>query len=287
MATQYISKSTTDLTGALTTDNVVVFSEGSQQVTGGMDQSGLANGLAQLLLESRFTGTIGGGAAGPLIVDVDVSPGIVRNNAGGGALYIKPGGGNTLITTLEQVGAGATYVQSGGTVTTAGCARGMLSITTDVICTNLAVIGGTCIQAYKATVNTLLICKGGTLRTGRGITTGHFADKCDVEFSREDTSATLPVATTINLFGGRVKWRGGNITTLNYFGGFLDITEAPADLTITNLNGTSDQLAASGLTMAAGGTITSRTGAVITATNVTRYVGTPNMYFSGGQTFNM
>ena len=86
--------------------------------------------------------------------------------------------------------------------------------------------------------NTLVVVAGGSYTTERGVSGTYNQGGGTAVFSRSDSSGALPTASgaTMNIFGGTMKWRGKNIGTLNVYGGTVDFSEAPQDLTVTTLN---------------------------------------------------
>lgn len=253
MARIYVGKGVTDLstTGVANTDDLV-FMEGSQEVTAGLNLSGFAAGLATLECGPRFTGNIGTASAGPLRCDVDSGASLVTLKNGGGNVMLYPGGGSSLISRIKQLGQANLYLMTGGTVTNLelGASCRYASVTGDVIVTNYRQSGG---EAYvqwitaNSAIQTIIV-DGGTVNFERfldGNFTGCSALISDgyVLVRRTDTSSTLPTATDgsstahTRVCGGTLDWQGGNMDTLTVTGdGVFDAWNAPAAFTINVLN---------------------------------------------------
>ena len=108
MATVFIPKSTTDLGGAgVANGDDVVFGEGQQSVITNLNAWAAFAGLNSINFDPRFTGTVGGGSAGSLLVDVDsATSSLVSYAAGGGALYLAAAGPDARIYRLKVIGNG-------------------------------------------------------------------------------------------------------------------------------------------------------------------------------------
>lgn len=264
MAIVRIGKGVTDLTGLIADTNEVHFVEGSQTVNAGLNQSALTEGSARVVVARTFTGNIGG-SGGALRMDVDSGNGIFEYNAGGGSCWYQPNGDDNLCKDMRLTGAGSMYLVNGGTVTELGIAKGYLSVADSVVVTNLRASGGSTVVGYSATAITELHAGGGQIISQRSCTTGVFNNVAAV-FKREDTSGTVGTATTIRIGNARVKWCLGNITTveLNHPDAFIDLSEAPADLTITTLKGFGQAIAKS---------LTKSKLATVTISTTTPYIG--------------
>jgi len=264
MATIYVPKGTTDLSGLSISDgDSLVFGEGSQTVAG-IDLSGLNEGLSGISVLPSFTGSIGSPSTGPLRADLDSGAGKIVYNAGGGSFFYQPDGDDDLCNEIECLGAGTLYLLGGGTVTLLEIARGAVHISADVVVATIRQTGGTVTQLYKSTANTNLWIEGGEFVTGRGFSGTANVWGGRVVVRREDTGATLPTGATLNIApDGSVKWMGGNITTVNAAGP-IDLSDAPNAMTITNLNISAKARERSRLTSKY---------AAVTITNLNEYVG--------------
>lgn len=272
MSIAYVPKGTTDITAYGSDTNELHFVEGGQTVSAGLNKSALTEGFSKIFVAETFTGVIGG-ATGALLADVDSGAGLFKYHAGGGACYYTPQGDNNLCLELEIVTAGTFYLVSSGTVTKLGIARGTLVTPDGVVVTSHYQTGGTTTQGYNATVNTNLWVGGGQFNSGRGFTTAYVND-ANAIFKREDTSATVGAGGTLTIGKGYAKWCGGNITTVNLVhpDARIDLSEAPADLTITTLNGFAQAISKSKLVSK---------GATVTISTTNTLVGTADFWKGG------
>jgi hypothetical protein len=248
MAVVKVPKGVTDLTTYGADTDTLQFIEGNQTITAGLNKTTLTEGFTNIYVAETFTGSIGSGA-GALRCDVDAgAPGVFKYHAGGGACYYTPEGDNSLCELLEIISAGTFYLVGSGTVTDCNIARGNLVIPDGTIVTNLYQSGGRTTQGYNGTANTVLWVGGGQFNSQRSCTTGNIHG-AEAIFKREDSSATVGTATTLNIGKGYTKWALGNITTVNLLhpDAYLDLSEVPNDITITTLNGYGQALAKSRL----------------------------------------
>lgn len=246
----YVGKSVTDLStvtqadgGSVAAGDFVVFGEGNQQaITSGLttwnalSAGGGNDGLARIDIKRPFTGNIGGNG-GSLEADVAYgSDAQVVYDAGGGSFFYKPVGTANTCDRFRNIGFGRATI-TGGTTTNYegnGGAYGMFN--GSAVCTNAWVFGGTLDALNNGTAFTLLHVEDATANIQRDMTTLSGAGNAVVTVSRDDSSSTKPVATTINWYGGTLYWRGGAITTLNLFGGMIDLSQVQSAITITNVN---------------------------------------------------
>jgi hypothetical protein len=277
MAVVIVPKGTTDLTAYGADTDTLQFLEGNQTVSAGLNKSGLTEGFAAIHVAETFTGVIGG-AGGALLADVDSGAGKFTYHAGGGACYYRPNGDDNLCDELEIISAGTFNLISGGTVTECSIGRGNLVCSGDVIVTNHRQTAGNSMFRYHATAITSLWVGGGMVTTERSATTAEIS-QAQVIFKREDSSATVGAATTLNLNGPcYVKWCLGNITTVNlkHPDAIIDFSEAPNALTVTNLIGFGKAIARSRR---------SSKFATVTITNTTTYNGSSDYWSSFGSGF--
>lgn len=238
-----ITKGTTDITAqtaGLVNGDFLAFSEGNQSVTAGFGAGStiqaLAGGLDLFIVSPAFTGNLGG-TSGAFKFDADYSASSrVVYNAGGGTFFVEAAGGSAVITRCQQIGRGSLYT-TGGTFTTLEVASGSTSVNASTIVTNYFQHGGTASILNNATAITAATIGGGKADIQRSITTLTVAGDASVNVFREDSSLAAPTATTVNVYGGTLLWRGGNITTANVFGlGKIDFSMAQAALTVGTLN---------------------------------------------------
>ncbi len=238
MATITLPKGTTDLaTLASLNNNILLVGEGNQTVISGLDQSALAAGLDSVYFQTGSTVTFRGSTGTPFKAGIAT---LMSLRQYGGSIYYTPVGAGTTTTCARIKSTTATrlYLSAGGTVASLECSgSSYTNVDDNVNVTTLAVDGAATVDAlYKSTVFTTIWMGGGTLNSGRGFTTCHMGGGV-ANFSREDSSSTAPAGTTLNCFGGTLKWRGGNITTVNATGAaMLDFSDVPAACTIGTLN---------------------------------------------------
>jgi len=282
MAVITIPKGTTDLsTVTVANSDGVAFYDGGQTVTAGLTAwSAFAAGLVSLYLGPRFVGNIGG-AAGPLTVDVDSGAALVVNEAGGGNLYLRPGGVSSLITRLKHLGQGTTHLVGGGTVTNLemGVMAKQINVSENVLVTNFwQSCGSSFFQWHASGANSGLqsiVVDGGVAQFERFLdgngagANATISGNARVIVKRENTAGsttTLPTATdgsngaVVRINGGVLEWWGGNMDTVIVEGdGVLDLSNAPAGFNIYRLYITAKAMARSKLTTP-NGTITYDTG---------------------------
>lgn len=248
MATFYVPKGTTDLTGLTITDSAdLIIGEGGQIIDTGLDQSALTTGFHLIEVQEPFNGDIGT-AGSPLRADVDAgSAPKIQYSAQGGTFYFYPGGASSSATEIECLGRGNLVLSTGGTVVALEVGNGTAYIPDTVNVTNLRMAGGVVNQLYKATANTNWHIDGGTLNTGRGFSgTGYVMGGAEVVVKRTDTGATLPAGGTLVIADGRVKWVGGAVTVILGSRGCIDLSEVPNPYSVT-VTGTAKALARSKL----------------------------------------
>jgi len=245
MAIVPLLPSTTDLATLASLDsNTLLVQVGNQTVVGTLNQSGLAAGIdiVSVLKSSTvsFSSAAGGGLQATILTTI-------KHEGSGGIFKYQP------VTTtgvtcprVQNIGgawfsivsgpAGAVVrVEQGGT--------GRLDIDDSSKVTNFYITQGASDILYLSTAITLLVATGGSLTCARGATTINIGGTASCFFGRLDgTTANLPTATTVNCFSGRCVWNGGNITTLNLYGGTFDASNAPVALTIGTLNATWDSI---------------------------------------------
>lgn len=235
----YLPKGTTDLgTLASLNNETLIVAEGSQTVTAGLDQSALAADVENIFIGERAAVSFRGTSGAFLKCSIGT---LFLIKSAGGRIYYTPVGTGTTTTCarLKNIGAAQVFLAGGGTVVNLEIGgAGFVDIADDTNVTNIYMSGGSCNQLYKSTANTdWIIGDGASFTTGRGWSgTARIGGGASVVVAREDTSATLPTGATLEMAGGTLSWRGGNITTINACGdAALDFGDAPNALTITNL----------------------------------------------------
>lgn len=237
-ATSDAAANWSDTTGYANAATLVINSNTSQVISGGLDHSALGTGIASLDIRWPFGGSYGSEAAGPVIFDADGgSPNTVNYDARAGKFFVKAGGGSTLITNFNHTSPGAVYAQ-GGIFTTFGQQRGTFNANGATTLTTFGMMGGTALldTLSSGSASTLIEMLrgpdqgGGTLRLKRDTTTLNIEAG---NVTKEDGTGTT---TTVNLRGGYLEWWVGTITTLNYYGGDFNPVNATRDVTVTTFN---------------------------------------------------
>lgn len=245
MANVSIARGTTDLTGLLADTNQAFFNEGDQNVTLGLDYHTLTEGLAGLYVGPGFTGNIGGGSAGPLLVDIDSGASATLDYAaGGGSITYQPNGDNNLCIIAYNRSRGKMYLVSGGTVTDLHCSSGYTSVGEAVLVTTLLQSYSADVKVgYNATAITTGTISGGTLNSARGFTTLNCYGGTTppiITLTRENQSlSTTPAVTTLNVYNCVCKLNTASaVTTVNLYGpdAMLDLSSTPASFTLSTLN---------------------------------------------------
>lgn len=241
MATVNVPKGTTDF-GTLSSfsGNSVMFGEGNQTITAGLDQSGLATPIVNIDVLQPCAVSVRGSSGSFFKFSLT---GVMTMKGQGGAWYVTPNGaqgGNAAvnqIARIKNIGGNQLYLAGGGTaVRLENGGAGYTSIADDTDCTTLVIDGGQVDQLYKSTANTTVHVSNGSFNTGRPITTGYFWGGQTL-VKREDSGSTAPTGGTLYVGGNSlVKWCGGNITTLYLFGNArIDLSDVPAACTISTL----------------------------------------------------
>jgi hypothetical protein len=265
VATFIVPAGQTDLSiplAGVANGDIVIFVSGSQTVNAGLNISSV--NLNKLYVQGGFSGAIGSGSSAFQIgVSHGTSPELVFESSG--SLFW--GGGTLTATRVKHRGTG-TLTCSGGTVTRLEQASGTTSIGSSCVLTTAILSGGSCTVAHNATGHTDLFVGAGTFNTQRSISgTVRVGTGASLTVQRDNATApgTFPTAATIEMGGGTLYWRGGNITTLRAWGdATIDLSRVPEAMTITNLIITEAVKRRSILRSAS---------AVITYTNVTVYAG--------------
>lgn len=185
MATEYLNDGSTSIAAAnwATSDgaagagiasgntNTYYIASGSQSITSGLDQSGLADGVDALTILPGFTGNIGDATASLRIGTHSTGANAkVEYAAGGGSLFLAAAAvdANT-IGTFSMTATARAYL-TGGTFTTLHLALGLLVVGPSAVLTNAYVYGGQSVIDAGAT-GTLLEVFGGTHVVRRAFTT--------------------------------------------------------------------------------------------------------------------
>lgn len=217
---------------------------GGQSVITNLDQSALTSGLTQIDIQPGATISLGSASGGALKATIKT---ILRAKGSGGFVKYTPvTTGASSCARLLNLGGNNFSLVSGGTAAVVlleqSGAGTRIDIDDSTRVTTLTMTTGSIDQQYNSTQNTTWFISGGTLTTGRGWSgTAYVGGSAVVNVGRPDNNITsLPTGATLNMGGGSLTWRGGNVTTINAFGGFLDFRYVPAAMTITNLTVSAD-----------------------------------------------
>lgn len=245
---RYVPAGTTDLSTVTVDDeDIVRFEEGSQYANAGLAAwQGFTTGLHRIVVRPTFTGRVGGGGAGFLRCDIDLTTGEgaatseLEYGAGGGEFHFHPGGGSSLANKVRNIGAGSLFIGGGGTVTHLELGSGFTHVAEATVVTNMYQDGGKSVIQYNATGITEAGIWGGQATIQRSVSgTLDVGGGAMVTVNRETTGATMPTVGTLRIMQGTVKWKGGNITTLIVGpGGVFDASEANLSFTITTYRST-------------------------------------------------
>lgn len=233
----YLGTATTLSGLSLTNSTALIVDRGNQTIIGALDRSAAVS-TCDIIWGKASTVTFKGTSGDPLKIKVTR---VFSGFGSGGTLYYTP-----VATTARLKNGNATQMYLGGTGTLTNLensGQGFTSIDTAVTVTNIYIDGGNVVQTFHTSGeatgrNTLVVVAGGSYTTERGVSGTYNQGGGTAVFSRSDSSGALPTASgaTMNIFGGTMKWRGKNIGTLNVYGGTVDFSEAPQDLTVTTLN---------------------------------------------------
>jgi len=240
MAVAYLNDGATSLAAANWTDATgfanaatLIIDKGSATSFTNVDQSALGTGIDYLYIRRGFSGALQDAAGAPLKVDADGgSVNAIVYGAGGGLARIQAGGGSTLITNIENSGAGALYLV-GGTFTNAFLASGTTDINGSSVVTNLYVTGGTNTVAYNATALTIFEQTAGVTTLKRGVATGRMnGGTLILDFDDAGTGTGTFGSTAFEWNGGTIILKNGNISNFTWRGGSLDLSMLRRDVTI-------------------------------------------------------
>lgn len=198
-----------DTTGAVYEATLAIV-RGSQAITDDLDFTAMTTGgVSSLDIRPQFTGTIGSPTS-YLKIAATANSAQVYYNAGAGSLYLQSANtaASNVTTNFEMSGgAGGTAYLTGGTFTNVTICDGVCNIAAGCVVTNLYITGGSVIQEYNATANTLVDQSGGSFVTKRGITTGKLLAGSMIA----DLYGGSIGSTSFEQNGGILDHRAGNI----------------------------------------------------------------------------
>lgn len=221
--------------------DAIIIGEGSANIGSGLSQG--AVDAASIDITSGFSGTIGTAGTSLTIAcnaAVGLGSGIFRYGASGGRLYLAAGANG--IDVFVLAGSCAAYL-TGGVFGTNDLAKPAISVSSGE-CT----IGDAVDLSGEA-----IVCSGGRVtiehRADATAPMLHVAGHADVVCRRPLSTLhvgggrvvlyvekSLTAATMVNLWGGVLDVRGGNIATLNAYGGTYTAAHLTRPMTITTVN---------------------------------------------------
>lgn len=221
--------------------DVIIIGEGSAHITSGLAQG--AVDAANIDITSGFAGSIGTSGTSLVIAcnaAVGQGTGLFRYGASGGRLHLAAGTNGIDMFVLS--GACAAHLTGGVfgvndtskpavTVASGECTIGdAVDLSAEaIVCT-----GGRLIVEYRAdaTAPILHVAGNADVVCRRPMTTIHIGGGRITLIVEK----SLTAATTVNLWGGMLDFRGGNITTLNAYGGTYTAGNLARPATITTTN---------------------------------------------------
>lgn len=226
-ATSFAAANWADATGFANSAQLAIV-DGSQTINAGLDQSALGTGINYLEVRSGFSGIIGGNS-GPLIVDADAgsSPHITYA-AGGGAFYLRAGGGSSLISRFDQKSNGRAYLTN-GTFTEVNLTTGTLVLADAATATTVVLSGGTAtLDGGGAGTSATIIVLGGTHRIRRPAGTLLVVVGGTVHYEAPSGSSSV-----LSQYGGTVYHYSGDLDP-TYYSGSYDPTALYLNSTLTS-----------------------------------------------------
>ena len=221
-ATSLAAGQWSDLTGFANSATLVV-SSGSATAYTNVDWSALTQGIDYFKVLSGFTGALQTSSGGPLKFDADQGTDqLVSYGAAGGLMRYQAAGNSNACTNVENVGGGALYLM-GGTFTNGFFASGTTSVDSSTVMTNCYVTGGNNTIEYNATALTVFEQTGGYTVLKRNaaainITGGTLV----IDYDDGANGTATYGSTSIQINGGVVIWRNGNLDKVTWRAGELN-----------------------------------------------------------------
>lgn len=217
----------------------ILIQGGGQQVVSNLDQSGLSSGLTMVDIQPGSSVGIGSASGGALKATIKT---MLRAKGSGGLIKLTPiTTGASSVARLLNLGGNNFSLVSGSTAPVVlleqSGAGTRIDIDDSTRVTTLTMTAGAIDQQYNSTQNTTWHISGGSLTTGRGWSgTARVGGSANIVVGRQDNNITsLPTGATLEMGGGSMTWRGGNLTAAYVSGGFLDFRYVPAAMTIGTL----------------------------------------------------
>lgn len=194
------------------------------RIAAGLSYTGVA--IESLDFNAGSEGIVGGQDEGPLILDADNVGGTARvRNAGKVDLRIQAGGPNTLIENFHTGHAKARSRLMGGNFGFTSISAGRMTATGASEITTLEIMGGKAkISEGSAAAITTTRLTGGALELNRK-STAIVVGAGSVLDLKPDDGVTWTGASII-VYGGLVRWWGGELPSIEAYGGAIDFRYA-------------------------------------------------------------
>lgn len=203
-------------------------------VAAGLDQSSLTIGIESMEFYPGSVGVVGGGAAGPLILDADASADAFVNNYGNVTLYLKAGGGSGVISNFACGSGSINYLQ-GGSFPTIVLDGGTLFLNASTDFDDMEQNGGALTVEYLSTNADSAELNAGTSiwkRMPTAMTVSGGRHVIDLDDAEDVAGKSLTVT------GGSVQIVSGSIPTVSFNAGEVDLTKARKAITLGGTAGT-------------------------------------------------
>lgn len=240
MTTRILPTGTENCTGQIAADgDILIISSGSQT----LNNLNFSAYSAQKVLLGRAC-QVRTSVGDPLTVDLNqndlttTTPSTLADfRTGAQAFHFTPGGPGGVIRRVNHAGnSPLVAVGSSGRIYRWEGVGGTGLVNPGVRLDELILDGETMRVLYNANAMTDVRGWRGVLNSERGFSgTCELIAGCSAMFARGDPNATLGTGGTLRVMGGNCQWQLGNLTTVWYTGGVLDISQAPKALSIGTL----------------------------------------------------
>lgn len=234
MATEYLNEGAVTMAAAgwsgsgIADSNDFKIEKKFGPITAGLDHSSLTTGIESMEFTVGASGIVGGGSAGPLILDADASADAFVRNNGKVTLYLDAGGGSGVINYFDAGAFSRNFLQGSGTFGTIYSRGGSIDVNESTVITNAKLMGGSGTLNYNSTKLTAITVSGGswiikracTLLTVKGGT---------VIYDPDD--AASHTSTALVMDGGEIDWRAGDIPTVTGNAGLINWANARTSIT--------------------------------------------------------
>jgi len=242
MATAYLNEGSTSLADANWSDSSgfsattpdLVIEAGTQNITGGLDQSSQTEGINSLKIRPSFTGRIEGTGGEAMRVDCDNGtspqdpPTIFMQGGAGSFLRYQASGDDNTCDRFVMNSAGQVDI-TGGTITRLDLINGSAVVGASAVVTNAFLQGGSSTIEHNGTVFTSCIISSGTHTIRRGGTFVIGGD-ANVTFDSEDVIGTITVDVISQ--NARVSIASGGTFTGDLISGTFDSSRTTRAVTV-------------------------------------------------------